>query len=215
MKDYYYFLGVKSNASPEDIKKAYRKLSLKYHPDKNQNDDFFAERFREIQEAYVTLMDAETRKIYDQRFVSFQRTQKSTLPPKIKNFHSNKIRAKKGEDITIHWLTYDADLVKILPFGLEKPQGERKFKITEFDKEGKFHVIVHATNTHLNKTVVQGITIKELSESEVNVSDKVDEFFSGAEQFIPQKRRVISKKRLIFLLIIILFLIAVLFAKKS
>ena len=86
MKDYYYFLGVKSNASPEDIKKAYRKLSLKYHPDKNQNDDFFAERFREIQEAYVTLMDAETRKIYDQRFVSFQRTQKSTLPPKIKNF---------------------------------------------------------------------------------------------------------------------------------
>ena len=52
MKDYYYFLGIKPNASSEDIKKAYRKLSLKYHPDKNENDDFFTKRFREIKEAY-------------------------------------------------------------------------------------------------------------------------------------------------------------------
>ena len=215
MKDYYYFLGVKSNASNEDIKKAYRKLSLKYHPDKNQNDEFFAERFREIQEAYDTLIDAEARKVYDQRFGSFQRSQKSTLPPKIKSFHSNKIRAKKGEEITIHWLTYDADLVKILPFGLEKPQGERKFKITEFDKEGKFHVILHATNTHLNKTVVQGITITELLEGAANVSGKVDEFFSDTEQYTPQKSRVDAKRWFIFLLIIILFLIAVFFAENS
>ena len=215
MKDYYYFLGIKSNASPEDIKKAYRKLSLKYHPDKNQNDEFFAERFREIQEAYDTLMDAETRKIYDQRFVNFQRSQKSTLPPKIKNFHSNKIRAKKGEEIIIDWLTYDADLVKVLPFGLEKPQGERRFKITEFDKEGKFHVILHATNTHLNKTVVQGITITELLEGAANVSGKVDEFFSDSEQYTPQKSRVDAKRWFIFLLIIILFLIAVFFAENS
>lgn len=215
MKDYYYFLGIKSNASPEDIKKAYRKLSLKYHPDKNQNDEFFAERFREIQEAYDTLMDAETRKIYDQRFVNFQRSQKSTLPPKIKNFHSNKIRAKKGEEIIIDWLTYDADLVKVLPFGLEKPQGERRFKITEFDKEGKFHVILHATNTHLNKTVVHGITITELLEGAANVSGKVDEFFSDSEQYTPQKSRVDAKRWFIFLLIIILFLIAVFFAENS
>lgn len=214
MKDYYYFLGVKSNASNEDIKKAYRKLSLKYHPDKNQNDDFFAERFREIQEAYDTLIDAEARKVYDQRFGSFQRSQKSTLPPKIKSFHSNKIRAKKGEEITIHWLTYDADLVKILPFGLEKPQGERKFKITEFDKEGKFHVIVHATNTYLNKTVVQGITITELSENQNASSEHKEELFSGTSDFPIIKNREFSKKWLVIILLIIFFLIAIFFSEN-
>ena len=96
MKDYYYFLGIKPNASSEDIKKAYRKLSLKYHPDKNENDEFFTERFREIKEAYETLIDEGSRKVYDQRFGSFQRSQKSMLPPKIKNFHADKIRAQKA-----------------------------------------------------------------------------------------------------------------------
>lgn len=166
MKDYYYFLGIKPNSSDEEIKKAYRKLSLKYHPDKNENDEFFTERFREIQEAYDTLSDVENRRIYDQRFGSFQRTQKSTLPPKIKNFNANKIRAQKGDEITIYWQTYDADLVKILPFGLEKSQGERTFRIKEFDKNGQFQLLLHATNTYLHKTVVSGITITETSEIE-------------------------------------------------
>jgi curved DNA-binding protein CbpA len=56
------FSGNKPNASSEDIKKAYRKLSLKYHPDKNENDEFFTERFREIKEAYETLMDEDLEK---------------------------------------------------------------------------------------------------------------------------------------------------------
>ncbi|WP_313216807.1 DnaJ domain-containing protein, partial [Soonwooa sp.] len=64
MKDYYYFLGVSQDASAEDIKKAYRKLSMKYHPDKNDNDDFFELRFREVQEAYEVLIDVDRRKSY-------------------------------------------------------------------------------------------------------------------------------------------------------
>ena len=65
MKDYYYILGIKPNASTDEIKRAYRKLSQKFHPDKNDGDKFFEERFKEINESHETLIDPERRKIYD------------------------------------------------------------------------------------------------------------------------------------------------------
>ena len=58
-KDYYEILEVSKTASAAEIKKAYRKQALKYHPDKNGNDPFFEKRFREIQEAYEILTDEE------------------------------------------------------------------------------------------------------------------------------------------------------------
>lgn len=63
--NYYYILGINSNASSDEIKKAYRKLSHKFHPDKNDGDKFFEERFKEIQEAYETLIDEKKRRFYD------------------------------------------------------------------------------------------------------------------------------------------------------
>lgn len=161
MKDYYYFLGLRHDATLQDIKRAYRKLSLKYHPDKNGDDAFFEERFRETLEAYETLADPERRKIYDQSLGQQQRSFRSELPPHIKSFSANKIRVQKGEEIILTWQTNNADVVKILPFGLEKSYGERIFKITEF-KDGKFHVVLQAMNTLLNKTVVKGITFTEI-----------------------------------------------------
>src|SRR5947208_15853340 len=65
-KDYYAVLGVSASASQDEIKKQYRKLAAKHHPDKNQNDPKAAERFKEISEAYQVLGDAEKRKQYDQ-----------------------------------------------------------------------------------------------------------------------------------------------------
>ncbi|MES1197838.1 MAG: DnaJ domain-containing protein [Chitinophagaceae bacterium] len=65
IKDYYYILGLNKNASKDEIKTAYRKLSVKFHPDKNNGDKFFEERFKDIQEAYETLEDDAKRKIYD------------------------------------------------------------------------------------------------------------------------------------------------------
>ncbi|MFN3019906.1 DnaJ domain-containing protein [Chryseobacterium sp. TY3] len=175
MKDYYYFLGVSQDASAEDIKKAYRKLSMKYHPDKNDNDDFFKLRFREVQEAYEVLIDAVRRKSYDNQFNSVQRNIKSTLPPKIQKFHSDKIRARVGDEIRLYWQTYDADLVKIIPFGLEKVNGERRFKITQFDSQGKFQLLLHATNTAIHKTVVQALTITQLEVGETEEEPQVKE----------------------------------------
>ena len=64
-RDYYEVLGVKKNASDEEIKRAYRKLAMKYHPDKNPNKKEAEERFKEINEAYAVLGDKEKRKQYD------------------------------------------------------------------------------------------------------------------------------------------------------
>jgi len=64
-KDYYKILGVDRNATQEEIKRAYRKLALKYHPDRNKGDKQAEERFKEIGEAYAVLSDPEKRKQYD------------------------------------------------------------------------------------------------------------------------------------------------------
>ncbi len=64
-KDYYEILGLDHSATKDDIKKAYRKLALKYHPDKNKEKDA-EEKFKEISEAYAVLYDDEKRKMYDQ-----------------------------------------------------------------------------------------------------------------------------------------------------
>lgn len=63
--DYYAVLGVKEGASAEEIKKAYRKLAIKFHPDKNQGDKKSEEQFKKISEAYYTLGDEKRRKEYD------------------------------------------------------------------------------------------------------------------------------------------------------
>src|SRR5580698_3686112 len=65
-KDYYEILGVKKSASAEDIRKAFRKLARKYHPDVNPGDKSAEEKFKALSEANEVLSDPKKRKIYDQ-----------------------------------------------------------------------------------------------------------------------------------------------------
>ena len=71
-KDYYQLLGVKPNASTEEIKRSYRRLAIKYHPDKNPGDPLAEAAFKEIVEAYDVLSDAKKREDYHyKRFYTY------------------------------------------------------------------------------------------------------------------------------------------------
>jgi curved DNA-binding protein len=71
-KDYYKTLGITKSATVDEIKKAYRKLAVKYHPDKNAGDKSSEERFKEISEAYDVLGDPQKRKKYDEMGSNWQ-----------------------------------------------------------------------------------------------------------------------------------------------
>src|SRR5215469_8804662 len=65
-QDYYQTLGVEKSASAEDIRKAYRKLARKHHPDLNPGDKAAEDRFKKVQEAYDVLSDSKKKQMYDQ-----------------------------------------------------------------------------------------------------------------------------------------------------
>ncbi len=75
--DFYEVLGVDRNASPKEIRKAYRKLARQYHPDVNPGDDAAAQKYKEISQAYEVLSDAEKRQKYDQFGHAYQQAQAS------------------------------------------------------------------------------------------------------------------------------------------
>jgi curved DNA-binding protein len=80
-RDYYEILGVTRTAKADEIKKTYRKLARKYHPDLNPNNKQSEEKFKEIQEAYEVLSDADKRKRYDQLGANWKNGADFTPPP--------------------------------------------------------------------------------------------------------------------------------------
>ena len=101
-KDYYEVLGVERSASEDDIKKAYRKLAIKYHPDKNPGDKEAEEKFKEISAAFEVLKDSDKRRKYDQfghdAFVAVPQAVGASTPLIFFEMHSE---AGEAEDLGV------------------------------------------------------------------------------------------------------------------
>lgn len=97
-EDYYKILGVSKSAGVEDIKKAYRKLAFKYHPDRNPGNKSAEEKFKQISEAYAVLSDPEKRQQYDQFGSADQFRQRFSQEDIFRNFDLNDILRGFGFD---------------------------------------------------------------------------------------------------------------------
>jgi len=104
-KDYYKILGVDKNASAEEIKKAYRKLAMKYHPDKNPGNKQAEEKFKEINEANEVLSDTEKRARYDQLSSSYNSWQQAGGNPNSfswEDLFNNPQYASRGTNVNVN-----------------------------------------------------------------------------------------------------------------
>ncbi len=163
MKDYYYILGLRQTATTEEVKKAYRKLSLKFHPDKNEGDEFFTERFKEILEAYETLVDSSKRKTYDQLkdnpASKREPNSGANFNPDIEFFKSNKQAFEYDEEVTFSWKSINADKVTLKPFGLVQPIGQKTYKIKDF-KNSHLTFELIAENSNIGRLTKSSLTLR-------------------------------------------------------
>lgn len=206
MTDYYKILGLDKTASAEEIKKAYRKLSLKFHPDKNDGDEFFENMFKQINEAYEVLSNPSKKATYDRNFgnnkqysqsYSSNYQQKQDPDPSIEFFLSDKSYFYTGDTITFEWKTLHADKVQIRPFGVMLSSGSKAFRLTNFNKE-YLTVTIEATNFRLNKTVYKTIQLinrsfSSTSESTTENKSEANSSKNFSDNFFSMKGRIRRK----------------------
>lgn len=179
MKDYYYILGISQDSTQREIRKAYRKLSFKYHPDYNKDDKFFEERFKEIREAYETLGDTESRRKYDREYTRGDKSDQSEAPEKpiIHEFSLSKHSAKVGEEVKVKWATSHASTVRLNLFGDVKTSGERVIRFSKPKENVVFTLI--ATNKHYpasQQSIKLSVFDKLLKDEKVEKKNSVNKF---------------------------------------
>lgn len=112
MKDYYKILGVSETSSKDEIKKAFRSLAKKYHPDRNGNDENAIKKFQEVNEAYEVLSNEDSKKSYDEKKTNFKnahnKKNENSKNNKTDNDFSEKTRSKKEsmEDLNQYFANF-------------------------------------------------------------------------------------------------------------
>lgn len=131
-------LGVDKGASKAEIKMAYRKLSKKFHPDLNNQDEFYERMFVRIKKAYDTLIqDAyNDNQSYEQEIYKTKTTE-------IIHFYTDKKAIKRNEIFTVYWKTSNTKRVNILPLGRFESEGVESYKFTKLpDKKVPLTIVL-------------------------------------------------------------------------
>lgn len=190
IKEYYNILGVQQNASTDEIKRAYRKLSHKYHPDKNGGDEFFTEKFKEIQEAYEILSNPKKRKFFDNSRNGYTYTHKQKKRQhndlEIDYFNSSRLYFEIGQEITFSWNTTNADKVTISPFGEVPTNGQRVYKILNCETASMIFELV-AENIKYGKRVNAVLILKNNSYKEYKKKTK-EEIEKEGRQILEEQK---------------------------
>lgn len=143
---------------------------MKFHPDKNNGDDFFSERFKEIQEAYEILIDPSKRNQYDiKRNGNFSSSEfnKNNYDPVIEYFFSNKSEFNIGDEITFSWKANNADRVTLVPFGSVSPTGQKTYRINYAKQENLTFQLI-AENSKNTKNTYATLTLSYASYQRLN-----------------------------------------------
>jgi curved DNA-binding protein CbpA len=163
MREYYSVLGVDKNAAESEIISAYRKLAAKFHPDANGNDNFFAERYREVQEAYNVLISPAKRAAYDSsldpKFAQTIEIFKDKEKPIVTFFEISKKIISETEPVTLRWQTIHASNIFIDLIGKVDAEGTKILRIP-FENKETLRITISAKNDFLNESASKFIEIK-------------------------------------------------------
>lgn len=198
MKDFYYILGIKEDCPQQEVKQAYKKLAMKFHPDKNEGDLYFTERFKEILEAYETLNDPLKRQNYDLQRLYKQNNPKgydqANFSPYIEYFQSNKQSFEFNEEVTFSWKTLHAHKAFIKPFGPVDLSGHKTYKIKDF-KHPVLTFELYAESGIDGQTVKSSLKLKNLTYQEMYLHFKrvIEAEHSGHPSF-GLRARLLRKK---------------------
>ena len=158
MADFYKILGLERGAQDEEIRKAYKKLSIKFHPDKNNGDEFFENMFKQIQEAYSTLSNPILKNAYDTAALT-RTNDRNNFQPIIEYFNSTKKEFLSGEEITFTWKCYNADVIELKPFGIVQVSGKKTLKLNNVNKQF-VNVQLAATNSNISVTAYSNLILE-------------------------------------------------------
>lgn len=176
MKDYYLILGVSKTATDAEIKSAYRTLTLKFHPDRNPNNQLAKEQFLLINEAYDVLSNLNSRRNYDLKICTPRankrptvqtnapsKSKKNKLSPEIDFFIGDKKEVYLGEEITFSWRCSHADSAYLYPIGLVALRGSKTIRFTKWDSPTT-KIELTAYNTEVQEKTTQTILIENIDQ---------------------------------------------------